>query len=100
MVDSVRRANFLSVVQRRRAVSVGKNEDMRWWEDFEGCFKSGCNKIGRLVAGDEKSSVSDVVLNLGFGSELGWWRVLLKDDEERGKGVTVASLVYAEVKMQ
>lgn len=72
---------------------------MRWREDLQSSFESGCDQIGGFVAGDEKSSVLYVVLDLSFGSELGWWRVLLEDDEKWSKGITVVSLVCGEDRM-
>lgn len=100
VVDSVRRTHFFGVVQRCGAVSVGEDVDVRWREDLQSSFKSGCDQIGGLVAGNEKSSVFDVVLDLGFGSKFGWWRVLLEDDEKRSKGVTTASLVGDKDRIQ
>lgn len=100
MVDSVRRANFFGVVQRCWAVSVGKDEDVRCREDLQSCLKSGSNEIGGLIAGNEESCILDVVLNLGFGGELGWWRVVLENNEEGSKGVAAASLKLGKVKIQ
>jgi len=100
VVDTIRRTHFLGIVQRCGAVSVGEDVDVRWREDLQSSFKSGCDQIGGLVARNEKSSVLDIVLDLGFGSEFGWRRILLEDDEKRSKGVTTGSLVYGKDRIQ
>jgi hypothetical protein len=93
VIDSVRGAYFLGVIEGSRAVTVGEDENVRWREDLQSRFKCGSNKSGRLVAGDQECSVSDIVLDLGLGSGCSWRRVLLEKDEKRSKSVARGSSV-------
>ena len=78
MVDSVWAADFLSVVERRGAVAVGNDEDMRGREDLQGSFKSVGDKASGLVAGDHETGIGNIGRGLGLGSVVGRWRVLLE----------------------
>lgn len=87
MVDSVRCADLLGIVERCWAVAVGENVDVRWWKDLQSRFEGGADKVGRFVARDEKGSVLHIILYFCLGSELGWRRVILKDDEKWSKRI-------------
>lgn len=80
MVDTIRCAHFLGVVERGRTVSIGKDIDVRCWEDFQRCFECSANKLSGLIARDKESSVLNVVLYLGLSCGLGRRRILLKED--------------------
>jgi hypothetical protein len=92
MVDSVRAAHLLSVIERRRTVTIGDDEDVRWREDLQGSFERCSDQSRRFVAWNHQTRICYVGLNLGVAGEVGRWRIFLEKYEKRCKCVAVSIL--------
>jgi hypothetical protein len=49
VVDAILLADLFGVVQRRRTVAVGDNEDVLGRKDFECCGERGTDELGSFV---------------------------------------------------